>query len=57
MKVVVRHSGCADIESLDQSVLNLKNMTDSFVRQHLPIEIAHDLMDLDELPPLSLPRS
>src|ERR1700733_3145242 len=47
MKVVVRHSGRADIEAPDQSVLDLKDMTDSLVRQHLSLEVAHDLMHLD----------
>ncbi len=37
----------ANIEALDQSVFDAKNVTDDFVREKVAVEIADDLMHFD----------
>jgi hypothetical protein len=38
----------SNIESLDQSVLDLKDVADHLVHDYLALEITHDLMDFDD---------
>src|SRR6266852_5885099 len=39
--------GVADIKALDQAVFNSKHVTDHLVREKVPVEVPHHLMDFD----------
>ena len=38
----------SNIETLDQSVLDLKNVADHLIGKYVSLEIAHDLVDFDD---------
>src|SRR6266852_5842976 len=37
----------ADIKALDQAVFDSKHVIDHLIREKIPVEVAHDLMDFD----------
>src|SRR5262249_41613598 len=43
-----RLSRLADVEARDQAILDPKDVTDHLVDQHLSLEVAHRLVDLDD---------